>query len=69
MSPWVWLYFLVTIVLSVLIIAWWYISSRRRWYEIENEVGGLVAKADSKARDSRSDSDQNGVQHVEYAVK
>ncbi|KAH6715172.1 hypothetical protein BKA61DRAFT_347782 [Leptodontidium sp. MPI-SDFR-AT-0119] len=68
-SPWVWLYFLVTIVLSVLIIAWWYISSRRRWYEIENEVGGLVAKADSKARDSRSDSDQNGVQHVEYAVK
>ncbi|KAL2060191.1 hypothetical protein VTL71DRAFT_9586 [Oculimacula yallundae] len=66
-SAWVWLYFLVTIVLSGFVIAWWYVSSRRRWYKIENEVGGLVVKIETmEARNSSSASQHEAAQHVEF---
>jgi hypothetical protein len=47
-SSWVWLYFAVTALLSALIVAWWYTSSRRRMYEIEGEFGMIANSSQRK---------------------
>jgi hypothetical protein len=54
-SRWVWLYFVVTFALSLLILAWWYISSRRKLYEIDGVVGGVVANVQSRESENTSD--------------
>ncbi|PVH78702.1 hypothetical protein DL98DRAFT_237688 [Cadophora sp. DSE1049] len=51
-SGWLWLYFLITIILSVLIISWWLLISRRKFREIQRNLGtaeGLEGKVDTKA--------------------
>ncbi|KAH7403744.1 hypothetical protein BKA64DRAFT_641711 [Cadophora sp. MPI-SDFR-AT-0126] len=49
-SGWLWLYFLVTIILSVLIISWWLSISRRKFREIQRTIGtpnGLEGKIET----------------------
>jgi len=51
-SGWLWLYFLITIILSVLIITWWLLVSRRKYREIQRNLGtadGLDGKVGRKA--------------------
>ncbi|KAG4412354.1 hypothetical protein IFR04_014511 [Cadophora malorum] len=51
-SGWLWLYFLITIILSVLIITWWLLVSRRKYREIQRNLGtadGLDGKVGTKA--------------------
>jgi hypothetical protein len=55
-SRWLWLYFVVTFVLSMLIIAWWHVSSRRKLYKINSAVGGLVADVQSRGSGDTSDA-------------
>jgi hypothetical protein len=38
-SPWIWLYFVSSAVLSGFIVAVWRMSSRRKMYAIEKEYG------------------------------
>jgi hypothetical protein len=42
------LYFVMVFVLSVFILAWWYISSCPKLYEMGGAVGGLAAKVQSR---------------------
>lgn len=53
-SGWLWLYFVVTVILSLLIVAWWHISYRRKRYKIDDAVGGLID--DMRSRGSISPS-------------
>ncbi|KAL9035892.1 MAG: hypothetical protein Q9214_006381, partial [Letrouitia sp. 1 TL-2023] len=38
-SSWLWLYFVVTVMLSFIIISWWHVTSRRKVHKINVSFG------------------------------
>jgi hypothetical protein len=48
-SHWLWLYFIVTVALSTIIILWWRITQRRKLHEIDDTFG--AEGAERKSRD------------------
>lgn len=55
-SWWIWLYFVVTCVLSAIIVSWWILVSQRKAYAIEAAFGGEEEHKKSMLRQQQQEN-------------